>query len=147
MPPCRIGSSIASSRDIPNWLMTSATRLLVTRRQGRRHAAIRRAGASGEPLLRLLQQHRHHQGELAARLLLGQAREEQLREARDPARRFSAMRLQRRVARRSVVLRARGLHAYALRLSGTLPPLSASLVITCLCSHTFISAEPSSAPV
>ena len=36
---------------------------------------------------------------------------------------------------------------YALRLSGTLPPLSASFVITCLCSQTFISAEPSRAPV
>jgi hemoglobin-like flavoprotein len=33
------------------------------------------------------------------------------------------------------------------RLSGTLPPLSASLVITCLCSQMFISAEPSSAPL
>ena len=36
---------------------------------------------------------------------------------------------------------------YALRCSGTLPPVSASLVMTCRCSHTFISAEPSSAPV
>ena len=36
---------------------------------------------------------------------------------------------------------------YALRLSGTLPPLSASFTITCLCSQTFISAEPSRAPV
>ena len=36
---------------------------------------------------------------------------------------------------------------YALRFSGTLPPLSASLVMTCRCSQTFISAEPSSAPV
>ena len=36
---------------------------------------------------------------------------------------------------------------HALRLSGTLPPLSASFVITCVCSHMFISAEPSSAPV
>jgi Alcohol dehydrogenase GroES-like domain len=35
---------------------------------------------------------------------------------------------------------------YALRLSGTLPPLSASFVMTCFCSHTFIAAEPSSAP-
>jgi hypothetical protein len=34
-----------------------------------------------------------------------------------------------------------------LRLSGTVPPLSISLAITCLCSHTFISAEPSSLPV
>ncbi len=36
---------------------------------------------------------------------------------------------------------------YVLRVSGTLPPLSASLVITCLCSQMFISAEPFSAPV
>ena len=36
---------------------------------------------------------------------------------------------------------------YALRFSGTLPPLSASLIMTCWCSQTFISAEPSSAPV
>ena len=36
---------------------------------------------------------------------------------------------------------------YVLRLSGTLPPVSASFVMTCLCSHTFISAEPSRAPV
>jgi hypothetical protein len=32
--------------------------------------------------------------------------------------------------------------SYVLRLSGTLPPVSASFVMTCLCSHTFISAEP-----
>src|SRR5262249_17628428 len=37
--------------------------------------------------------------------------------------------------------------AHALRLSGTLPPLSASFVMTCFCSQTFIAAEPSSAPV
>ena len=37
--------------------------------------------------------------------------------------------------------------AYVLRLSGTLPPLSASFVMTCLCSQTFISADPSRAPV
>ena len=36
---------------------------------------------------------------------------------------------------------------HVLRLSGTLPPLSASLVMTCLCSQTFISAEPLRAPV
>ena len=36
--------------------------------------------------------------------------------------------------------------SYALRLSGTLPPLSASLVMTCRCSQRFISAEPSRAP-
>ena len=36
---------------------------------------------------------------------------------------------------------------YALRCSGTLPPVSASLIITCRCSQIFISAEPSSAPV
>jgi len=36
---------------------------------------------------------------------------------------------------------------HALRLSGTLPPLSASFVMTCFCSQTFIAAEPSSAPV
>jgi hypothetical protein len=36
---------------------------------------------------------------------------------------------------------------YVLRLSGTLPPLSASLVMTSLCSQTFIFAEPSSLPV
>jgi hypothetical protein len=36
---------------------------------------------------------------------------------------------------------------HALRLSGTLPPLSASFVITCWCSHKFIFAEPSRAPV
>jgi hypothetical protein len=35
---------------------------------------------------------------------------------------------------------------YALRFSGTLPPLSATLIMTCLCSQVFISAEPSSAP-
>jgi hypothetical protein len=29
---------------------------------------------------------------------------------------------------------------YLLRSSGTLPPFSASLIITCLCSHTFIAA-------
>jgi len=34
-----------------------------------------------------------------------------------------------------------------LRLSGTTPPLSASFVMTCLCSQTFISAEPSSVPL
>ena len=34
-----------------------------------------------------------------------------------------------------------------LRLSGTLPPLSASLVMTCSCSQTFMSAEPSSLPL
>ena len=33
-----------------------------------------------------------------------------------------------------------------LRLSGTLPPPSASLVITCRCNQMFIAAEPSSAP-
>src|SRR5262249_1337268 len=33
------------------------------------------------------------------------------------------------------------------KLSGTLPPPSASLVITCSCSQMFISAEPLSAPV
>jgi hypothetical protein len=37
--------------------------------------------------------------------------------------------------------------SYVLRLSGTLPPLSASLVMTSLCSQTFIFAEPSSLPV
>src|SRR5262245_4753287 len=37
--------------------------------------------------------------------------------------------------------------AYVLRLSGTLPPVSASFVMTCLCNQTFISAEPSRAPV
>jgi hypothetical protein len=36
---------------------------------------------------------------------------------------------------------------YALRCSGTLPPLSASFTMTCRCSQMFISAEPSSAPV
>src|SRR5262249_10974686 len=36
---------------------------------------------------------------------------------------------------------------HALRLSGTLPPLSASFVMTCFCSQTFIAAEPSRAPV
>jgi hypothetical protein len=36
---------------------------------------------------------------------------------------------------------------YALSFSGTLPPLSASLVMTWRCSQTFISDEPSSAPV
>jgi hypothetical protein len=36
---------------------------------------------------------------------------------------------------------------YAFKLSGTLPPLSASFVMTCLCSQTFIAAEPLSAPV
>src|SRR5262249_56845612 len=36
---------------------------------------------------------------------------------------------------------------YAFRLSGTLPPLSASFVMTCFCNHTFIVAEPSRAPV
>ena len=40
-----------------------------------------------------------------------------------------------------------GVTPYALRCSGTLPPVSASLVMTCRCSQTFISAEPSSAPV
>jgi hypothetical protein len=34
-----------------------------------------------------------------------------------------------------------------LRLSGTMPPLSASLVMTCLCSQIFISAEPSRLPL
>ena len=33
------------------------------------------------------------------------------------------------------------------RLSGTVPPVSISFAITCLCSQMFISAEPSSAPV
>src|SRR5262249_9229263 len=37
--------------------------------------------------------------------------------------------------------------SYAFRLSGTLPPLSASFVMTCLCSQRFISAEPLRAPV
>jgi hypothetical protein len=36
---------------------------------------------------------------------------------------------------------------YALRCSGTLPPLSASFTMTCRCSQMFISAEPSSTPV
>jgi hypothetical protein len=36
---------------------------------------------------------------------------------------------------------------HVLRLSGTLPPLSASLVMTCFCSQTFIVAEPSRGPV
>jgi hypothetical protein len=34
-----------------------------------------------------------------------------------------------------------------LRLSGTTPPLSASLVMTSLCSQIFISAEPSRLPL
>ncbi len=35
----------------------------------------------------------------------------------------------------------------SFRLAGTLPPPSASLAMTCLCSQIFISAEPSSAPL
>jgi hypothetical protein len=50
-------------------------------------------------------------------------------------------------SRRLDVPRYRDAKLYALRLSGTLPPLSASLIITCLCSQTFISGEPSRAPV
>jgi hypothetical protein len=34
-----------------------------------------------------------------------------------------------------------------LRLSGTLPPPSATFAMTCLCSQTFMAAEPSNAPV
>ena len=36
---------------------------------------------------------------------------------------------------------------FYFRLSGTTPPLSITLVMTCLCSQMFISAEPSRAPV
>ena len=35
----------------------------------------------------------------------------------------------------------------AFKLSGTLPPLSASLIMTCLCSQTFILAESFISPV
>lgn len=51
--------------------------------------------------------------------------------------------------RHMVCLSGRSAHARNryFRLSGTTPPDSISFVMTCLCSQTFISAEPSSAPV
>ncbi len=61
------------------------------------------------------------------------------------ARRRSARRHARRG--RPVGADATGTRVYVRRLSGTLPPLSANFTITCRCSQTFISAEPSSAPV
>ena len=36
---------------------------------------------------------------------------------------------------------------YVFRSSGTLPPFSASLAMTCLCSQMFIAAESSVSPV
>jgi hypothetical protein len=38
-------------------------------------------------------------------------------------------------------------NARYFRLSGTTPPDSISFAMTCLCSQTFISAEPSRGPV
>jgi hypothetical protein len=63
MPQLSITSSTASSRDMPN--RGRRDEALVTRRQAGRRA-VRRGGVLSEALLRLLQQRRDGQGQLAA---------------------------------------------------------------------------------
>ena len=46
-----------------------------------------------------------------------------------------------------IVLRRRRQIVYVLRSSGTLPPLAASLFMTCLCSQMFMDAESFMSPV